>query len=28
VLRLLVTGVAVGEFIDRCCVEDGVEVSH
>jgi len=26
VLRLLVTGVAVGVFIDCCCVADGVEV--
>jgi len=26
VLRLLVTGVAVGVFIDRRCVADGVEV--
>ena len=27
VLRLLVTGVAVGVFIDRRCVVDGVEVT-
>jgi len=27
VLRLLVTGVAVGVFIDRRCVPDGVEVT-
>ena len=26
VLRLLVTGLAVGVFIDRCCVADGVKV--
>jgi hypothetical protein len=28
VLRLLVTGVAVGVFIDHRCVADGVEVTH
>jgi len=28
VLRLLVTGVAVGVFIDRRCVADGVEVTR
>jgi hypothetical protein len=28
VLRLLVTGVAVGVFIDRRCVEYGVEVTR
>ena len=28
VLRLLVAGVAVGVFIDRCCVVDGVEVTR
>jgi len=28
VLRLLVTGVAVGVFIDRRCAADGVEVTH
>jgi len=28
VLRLLVTGVAVGVIIDRRCVADGVEVTH
>jgi hypothetical protein len=27
VLRMLVTGVAVGVFIDRRCVADGVEVT-
>jgi len=27
VLRLLVTGMAVGEFIHRRCVADGVEVT-
>jgi hypothetical protein len=28
VLRLLVPGVAVGIFVDRRCVADGVEVMH
>jgi len=28
VLRLLVTGMAVGVFIDRRCVADGVEVTR
>jgi len=28
VLRLLVPGVAVGVFVDRRCVADGVEVTH
>jgi len=28
VLRLLVTGVAVGVIIDRRCVADRVEVTH
>jgi len=28
VLRLLVTGVAFGVFIDCRCVADGVEVTH
>jgi hypothetical protein len=28
VLRLLVPGVAVEVIIDRCCVADGVEVTH
>jgi hypothetical protein len=28
VLRLLVTGVAVGVFIDSRCVPDGVEVTR
>jgi hypothetical protein len=28
VLRLLVTGIAVGVFIDRCCVADGVELTR
>jgi hypothetical protein len=28
VLQLLVPGVAVGVFIDRRCVADGVEVTH
>jgi len=27
VLRLLVPGMAIGVFIDRRCVEDGVEVT-
>jgi hypothetical protein len=27
VLRLLVPGVAVGVFVDRRCVADGVEVT-
>jgi hypothetical protein len=27
VLQLLVPGVAVGEFVDRRCVADGVEVT-
>jgi hypothetical protein len=27
VLQLLVTGMAVAIFIDRCCVADGVEVT-
>jgi hypothetical protein len=28
VLRLLVPSVAVGVFVDRHCVADGVEVTH
>ena len=28
VLRLLVPGVAVGVFVDRRCVADGLEVTH
>jgi hypothetical protein len=28
VLRLLVPGMAVGVFIDRRCVVDGVEATH
>jgi hypothetical protein len=28
VLRLLVPGVAVGVFVDRCCAADGVEATR
>jgi uncharacterized protein (DUF2236 family) len=28
VLQLIVPGVVVGVLIDRCCVADGVEVTH